>query len=225
MSNNVGHPASAAVPRRRRVSSPARVAGVIATLIVSVGFVLAAIQIVMRDSEYKPNVRTITANEVAAFKNLVRIREAQERYLERDWDGDGRRNYAKFFVHLWSSVRTDGTRVPVNLISKELAFAEGTYRSKNGYYFEELHSRETTSGRIVDLDYSEEWALLGLPARDGITGVCVFLADSTGSIYVIKTLDVPEHVPADPLAHGWTKVKDVGELKSFQRSIVYYLRK
>lgn len=227
MATHVGtHGTTPEVPagsgRGRRLE---RVNGVILTVFATVGLVAAAAGLVGRFTEDHPTVRKMQTNEVRAMQNLVRIRDAQADYRDTDWDGDGFTQYAAFYAHLWASVGAEGDRIRVGLIPKRLAFAAGSYRTLRGYFFRDLHIRESVTGDTVDLDYASEWAVLGEPARDGITGVCVFLADHTGTVYVTKTLDIPDSLPLDPEAEGWVAIESVKDLRDYQSSISYYVRR
>ena len=66
--------------------------GVLATLLISAGFLWAGakwagiVRVPSPESEY----REMLANEAKTFGWLGEIARAQERYRERDWDGDGK---------------------------------------------------------------------------------------------------------------------------------------
>lgn len=102
------------------------VTGLIFTIIVTLGFIWAALQWFNRyDWPPKLSSKDIQAGETQTFKNLHRISHAQENYKQTDRNGDGKKSYAKFFVHLWTFVNTESELVLIELNPKELAFAMG----------------------------------------------------------------------------------------------------
>jgi len=159
---------------------------------------------------------------VKAFKNLQLIAQAQKKYKQMDYDADGKNNYAKFFIHLWTAVNTDSEPTLIKLIPKKIAFAMGAASAIDGYYFRDLHSRELPEkNQTRKLDYEKEWAVTCAPAAYRKTGFLTFLADSSGDILAKKLRDIPSQCPYDPLSNGWTKVESMGQLKNFQKTVDY----
>jgi hypothetical protein len=160
------------------------------------------------------------ANEVEAFKNLKRIGQAQKEYIQKDWDGDGQRTYAKFSVHLWTSVDPQGTPIPVKLIPKELAFAKGHGRMLDGYYYRDLHKRASPESKgTTKIAPEKDWAVVAVPADYGKTGFLLFLADSSGEIFVRNQVEIPSYFPQSPVSGGWTRIKTLQHLKNLQQTV------
>jgi hypothetical protein len=197
--------------------------GIIVSIAVTVGFVWMASQLYNRDSDRAQlSVDEMKANEVHAFVNLQMISEAQNKYKETDWDGDGKKTYAKYFVHLWTSVNSKGEPVRIELIPKKLSFAMEAAKAIDGYYFIDLHERisHQASGQ-VPMDYENQWGILGLPVNNGQTGMLSFLADQTGSIFVNSAKYTVRQYPENPVADGWTKIEGIKQLKDFQKKLNY----
>jgi hypothetical protein len=161
-------------------------------------------------------------NEQLAFRRLEAIIAAQERYKEKDWDGDGKRSYAAFHVHLWQSVDKDGNPVPVGLISRELGFAMVPRFAMDGYVYESLHSRKAIpagsdlSARSGDgLDPAKEWAVSAQPAARSWTGMLSLIAESSGKIWA------PGPSGQGKATTRWTVVRSLEHLKEIQRSVSY----
>jgi hypothetical protein len=197
--------------------------GVVFTVAVTLGFIWAAVQWYNRYNWPPPiSIKDIQANEVQAFKNLQLIIRAQKEYIQTDWDRDGKKNYAKYLVHLWTSVSTESDPIPVGLIPKKLAFAMGASKAIDGYYFLDLHSFALPErGETRKPDYEKEWAITGIPADSGKTGLLTFLADSSGRILVNNTRAISSLYPYEPLSNGWTNIDTVQSLKDFQKTIEY----
>jgi hypothetical protein len=196
--------------------------GIIVTMAITAGFFWAAMQWLNRDSEKAIPVVRMQENEVRAFENLRTISRAQKIYKETDWDGDGEKKYAMYFVHLWTSVSTKSEPVRINLIPKRLAFAMEVAKAIDGYYFIDLHDRLSHQARgQVPMNYEKEWAIMGLPANNGQTGMLNFLADQTGVIFVNSAKYVAPQCPENPAAAGWTKIDSMEQLWDFQNKIIY----
>jgi hypothetical protein len=198
------------------------VIGVIVTVAVSAGFIWAAMQWFNRDAGQSLSVQQIQVNEIQAFENLQMISRAQKKYKETDWDNDGNKVYAMYFVHLWTSVSLKSEPIRVNLIPKKLAFAMEAAKAIEGYYFVDLHER--TSGKAsgnVPMDYQKQWAIMGLPVNNGQSGMLNFLADQTGSIFVNSAKYVAPLYPENPASSGWTKIDGIEQLKDFQKKTIY----
>jgi hypothetical protein len=197
--------------------------GIIISIAVTTFFFWAATQWYNRDSdEAQLSADRMQANEVHAFANLQMISQAQKKYKETDWDGDGKKTYAMYFVHLWTSVSTKSEPIPVGLIPKKLSFAMEAAKAIDGYYFIDLHDRiSRQAAGQAPMDYEKEWAVLGLPVKNGQTGVLNFLADQTGSIFVKSAEYVAPQCPENPAAAGWIKIEGVEQLKDLQKSTMY----
>jgi Protein of unknown function (DUF2950) len=199
------------------------ITGIIVSIAVTAFFLWAAMQWYNHNSDQAQlSVGWIQANEVHAFENLLMISQAQKKYKETDWDGDGKKTYAKYFVHLWTSVNAKSEPIRIELIPKKLSFAMEAAKAIDGYYFIDLHDRisRQAPGQIP-MDYEKEWAVLGLPVNNGQTGTLNFLADQTGSIFVNSAKYVAPQCPENPAAGGWTKIEGVEQLKDFQKKIIY----
>lgn len=207
----------------RRRSKNISIPGVILTVLATLGFIWAAVQWYNR-YDWPPELTTddIKANEVQAFENLKLIAQAQEKYRERDWDGDGARTYAKFLPHLWTDVGKENEQILIELIPRALAFAMGSTEAVAGYYFEDLHSRALRErGRHRKLDYEREWAAAAVPATFWRTGFLVFLADSSGAIFARDSREVPARYPHDPTSEEWTRIDSVQQLQGLQNTVDY----
>jgi hypothetical protein len=199
------------------------ITGIIMTIAVTAGFLWMAYQWYNRDSDQSQlSVGRMQADEVHAFTNLQMISQAQKKYRETDWDGDGKKTYAMYFVHLWTSVSTKGEPIRIDLIPKKLAFAMEPAKAIDGYYFIDLHDRVSRQAAgQVSMDYEKEWGVLGLPVKNGQTGILNFLADQTGSIFVNSAKYVAPQCPENPAAAGWIKIEGVEQLRDFQKKIIY----
>jgi len=199
------------------------ITGIIVSIAVTAGFVWAAMQLYNRDSgQAQLPVDWMQSNELHAFANIQMISQAQKKYKETDWDGDGKKTYAKYFVHLWTSVSTKSEPIRIELIPKKLSFAMEAAKAIDGYYFIDLHDRiSPQAGGQVPMDYEKEWAVMGLSINEGQTGMLNFLADQTGSIFVNIAKYVAPQCPESPAAGGWTKIEGVEQLKDFQKKMVY----
>ena len=162
--------------------------GIAVTILVTAGFAWSAWQWFNRYNYPRAlGAEEIKANEIETFNNLKLIARAQLQYIQKDWDGDGKKRYARFFIHLWSTVNAEHDPVRSGFIPKELGFAMGASSSVNGYYFRDLRSRtKPESNETVPLNYANEWAIAAVPALVGKTGHLTFLADNSGRIYAKK---------------------------------------
>jgi hypothetical protein len=195
--------------------------GILVTILVTAGFVWAAMEWLNRNNE-QLSKNTIQADEQNTFLNMRLISQAQKKYIQKDWNGDGNKTYAVYFVHLWTSVTAKGEPVPVNLIPREIGFATEIARALHGYYFWDLHDHVINAdGTLKGFDYTKEWAVIALPALNGETGMLNFLADYSGNIYVNSAKYVPLQYPEDPARSGWKKIDSLEELKTFQKNVVY----
>jgi hypothetical protein len=197
--------------------------GIIFSIVVTVGFIWAAFQWFTLWSKPRPmTAQDMQSNEQIAFQNLQTIAGAQKKYKEKDWDGDGKKTYAKYFIHLWSSVTTAGDPVFVGLIPKKLGFALESTRAIDGYYFNDLHDRLLPDNiGLQRLDYEIQWAVMAVPASNGQTGMLFLMADQTGLVFVNPAKFVSPQYIDDPVSNGWTKIDTIQQLKDFQKKIIY----
>jgi hypothetical protein len=199
------------------------VTGIIFTIIATAGFLWAAIQ--WQKTWQKPDMATaqdMQLNEQHAFLNLQTIANAQKKYKETDWDGDGKKVFSKFFIHLWTSVSPSSDPIAVNLIPRKIAFATEESRAIDGYYFADLHDLDLPEERgKQSLNYESQWAVLALPTDHGQTGILNFLADSSGSIFVNPAKYIPMLYPEVPASKGWLKIESIQQLQEFQKKLSY----
>jgi hypothetical protein len=193
------------------------ITGVILTILVSIGFIWAAAQWFNRYKlQPELNAKNIWGYQVKTFNNLQLIREAQEKYKAVDWDEDGKKVYAKFFVHLWTTVNRANEPILIKFIPRKLAFAMAASRAVDGYYFIDLRGRTLPKERqIRRLDYEKEWAILGVPTFSRGQDTLFFLVDNTGHILAKKQRGIPLYYPYDPISEGWSKIDSIGDLKKF----------
>jgi len=199
------------------------VTGIIFSIVVTVGFVWAAVQLyTLWNGTRQLIAQDMKLNELHAFLNLQVISQAQKKYKETDWDGDGKKTFAKYFIHLWTSVNNSGEPIRVRLIPQKLAFAIEAARAIDGYYFVDLHDRVLSANNETQrLDYEKEWAVLAVPPTDGQTEARYFLADNSGSIFVKAAKYASMQYPDNPLSDGWTKIDTIQQLQDFQKKIIY----
>jgi hypothetical protein len=199
------------------------VTGIIFTIVITAGFVWAVIQ--WQNMWRKPDLATaqdLQLNEQHAFLNLQTISEAQKKYKETDWDKDGKKVFAKYFIHLWTSVSPSSEPISVNLIPRKLAFATETSRAIDGYYFVDLHDWDLPEDRGVQSpNYEKEWAVLAIPTDHGQTGILNFMADSSGSIFVNPAKYIPMLYPEDTASKGWIKIDTIQQLQEYQKKLRY----
>jgi hypothetical protein len=207
------------IRQNKKISVP----GVIITVLVTLGFLWAAVQWYNRyDWPPKLTVTDMQTNEVHAFENLKLIAQAQEKYKVQDWDGNGEKTYADYFVHLWTTVDKKNDPVLIELIPRKLGFAMGPAEAVDGYYFVDLHSRvELEKRQKRKLNYEKEWAVVGVPAAPRKTGFLLFMTDNSGQVFAKNTREVPLSYPGNPLLEGWTKIESIQYLKDLQKTIDY----
>lgn len=198
--------------------------GIAFTIAATAGFVWAIFQLYyLWRGPLPQTIANIKLNEQSAFLNLRIISEAQKKYKEKDWDGDGKKTYAKYFIHLWTSVNTAGKPVYVGLIPKKLGFAFETARAIDGYYFVDLHDSQLPDNKgLQRLDYEKQWAVLAIPtAADGSAEVRFFMADNSGNIYVKSVKFVPLQYVENPASNGWIEIDTIQQLRDYQKKISY----
>jgi hypothetical protein len=208
------------------------VAGALVGALVVAGVGWAAFRLsTASESAALPGAASMRQNELRAFERLRTIAQAQKRYAERDWDGDGRKGYAAFAVHLWQSVDAQGRAVPVGLIGRELGFAMVPEFALDGYVFHSLHWQSagpddrragpSPAEPLAPLDHEKSWAVLAHPVEPHKTGLLSFLADESDSIWAAEHGEATKGRPSDPAAQGWTLVRSAAELDARQQSLVY----
>lgn len=227
--------APAAPGRRMRRSMLDRLTAAALTSLASVGLLWAVWALLAhgRDDGAIDHAG-IGRRELKAYRRLRQLMQAQDRYIEKDWDEDGERSYALFPVHLWQSVReSDGEPVRVDLIPRELAFAMVYSFALDGYVFDTLHFREpeTMPGpeagpeAFPEIDYHTDYAIVAVPKYYRMSGLISFLADRTGIVYASHSQAVrPGVYPADPTAGGWIPIRSQADLRELQSQDDYVAR-
>ena len=151
----------------------------------------------------------------------------KKRYRQEDRDGDGKKAYAAFHVHLYQSVAPDGKPVPMGLISRDLGFAMTRRLALDGYVYHSLHAREELPAcsplakASTGLNPAREWAVAATPAAWRWSGMLFFVADSTGAIW---TAPRPEDPAATEVRCRWRAVASLEQLEQIQRSVAYPAR-
>jgi predicted SnoaL-like aldol condensation-catalyzing enzyme len=192
------------------IKNPALVFSIVALLFIFLVFIFL---ITFFLEPALPSTTEMRRNEENAFIVLNKIKNAQDEYRSKDPDKDGKKAYAPFFTHLWQSISETSENIPVNLISKDLAFAMGSSREREGYYFMDIHFRFDDQGKAVQLDPENEWALTGVPARIGLTGKLIFLINQRGIVYAKTGYEAPKVFPFDPRGEGWVVVKEKADVR------------
>ena len=165
-------------PRTRLLALADRVVALLLTVSVGLGFLWAGSRWhALGPVAVSEGASQMKTNERLAHQRLGTIIRAQRQYRQRDWDGDGRKTYARFHIHLWRSVRQDGEPVPVDLISRELGFAMVPGFALDGYYYKDIHSRA-----LVD-------RLQNKPASAGSGGL-----DPARRSFVARVLECFDHL-------------------------------
>ena len=198
------------------------ITGIIFVIIVTLCFAWVIYQLLVLPGEkIKLTGPEMRRNEITAYRNLKSIAAAQEQYFQKEWDGDGKKSYAVFYVHLWRSVTPQGEPIRVKLIPKKLAFAMDISSPLEGYYFVDLRRRRIDLRDRKEFDYETEWGVAALPGIFRRTGVLTFIVDQTGDIYAAPRMHSEPEYPIDPVKSGWTRIASVKELKEFQETINY----
>ncbi|MCK4753576.1 MAG: hypothetical protein KAS75_09015 [Planctomycetes bacterium] len=196
--------------------------GVVFTIIVTLDFLWAANQWFNRYNWPPPlTTEQLRTDGLNTFKNLQIIAQAQEIYKQTDWNKDGKKVYAEYFTHLWTTINANDDPVLIDLISRELSFAVGPYRPKDNYFFVNLHHRVAEDGKISELDYEKQWAILAIPALYTKRGAPIFIIDNSSRIFVKKYGKMVYLYPKDPTGEGWMEVENLQQLKQFQETVTY----
>lgn len=198
------------------------ISGIILTVIITMGFIWAIYRLAGLSYEIEPLTgEEIRSNEIAAYRNIKAIAAAQEKYRQKDWDSDGKKSYAMFYVHLWRSVSLAGEPIRVNLIAKELGFAMEISKMLKGYYYMDLRKRRIGLKTREEFDYMKEWGVAAVPGNWKMTGVLTFIVDQTGAVYVTTRMHTQPEYPHDPGRNGWTRIHTREDLKKFQETVSY----
>jgi len=196
--------------------------GTILTVIITIGFICSIYRLSSISNDQGPLTgEEMRANELEAYKNLKLIAAAQEEYKQKDWDSDGKKVYAMFYVHLWRSVSMAGEPIRVNLIGKELAFAMEVSNVLKGYYYIDLRKRRIDMKTVEEFDYTKEWGVAALPGTRGRTGVLTFIVDQSKGIYVTTRMHTQPEYPHDPGGSGWARIDSREDLEKFQERVSY----
>jgi len=192
------------------------------TILVSIGFGFAIYNLVYPPGvKHELSAREMQKNEILAYKNLKIIAAAQEKYIQKDWTGDGQKSYALFYIHLWRSISPQGDHVPVNLIPRELGFAMDISSPLSGYYYMDLRHWRLDLKNRQEFNYEKEWALAAAPSIYRHTGFLTLIVNHTGRIYATQQMhSEPEH-PIAPQKSGWTEINNLQQLQEFQKKIPY----
>ncbi|MCE5187195.1 MAG: hypothetical protein LLF76_13825 [Planctomycetaceae bacterium] len=193
--------------------------GTLFTVVVSVGFVWAAAEWFALAGGPKNELQTSTASDAPkAYFNLKSISQAQSEYIKTDWDKDGKKTYAGYYTHLWTSVDLQSNPILIDLLPRKLAFAIDPARAIDNYYFVNLQDRSIpTTGEIKPLDYEKEWAVMAAPLGDGRAEMLHLLADSSGRIYAKFARYAATQYIDDPAANGWTVIDSLEQLVNIQK--------
>jgi hypothetical protein len=130
--------------------------------------------------------------------------EAQAFYRAKDWDKNGRLEYAHPFGLLASTLDENGDSNPILLIDAAFAEAGAGELTATGYCF-----RDCLTIEDADIDWEREFALCAFPSLYGRTGYRVFIVKTDGVVWA-KDLGRSEPVtdfPADPAREGWRVVR------------------
>ena len=206
-------------PARPRTLADRAVASLL-TVAILAGFAWAGTRWFALGGDVPAGAAQMRSNEQLAFQRLGIIIDAQRRYRQRDWDGDGRKTYARFHVHLWRNVDRKGRPVAVDLIPRELGFAMAPGLALDGYYFKNIHSKaivagiqgKPTSAGAGDLDLAREWAVAAIPHKPRLSGTLSFVAHSSGAIWTPKPGSGTSSPPR------WIRIKSASHLKELQAS-------
>jgi len=212
--------------------------GSIFTIIVTATFLWGGYQWLQRNN-FPPKLAPaqIQSNEILAFERLKQICEAQQKYILKDWDGDGQKNYAQFLAHLWQSIDSNADPVKVDLLPRKLAFAMRRPFAIDGYIYVDLHYNlkraknkkdSAASVEINEIDPNTGFAVSALPSSNKETGLLSFIITQKGDIHArplnhiiygtrLGFLTCPENFAQE----GWRQIKSVNDLKNVQKELTY----
>lgn len=167
-----------------------------------------------------------------AFSAIKTIGKAQASYKQRDWDGDGEKEFAPFVVHLWRTGRLRKEPVDVKLIPEELAVARVEALAFRGYCFRNLHFQELERENAPEadlaqepplrqLDYRKEWALIAepqfFPKESENNYSLKFLALSDGRIFATPHEERTVQSIPSGYEKNWSPVSSVADLEKAQK--------
>ncbi len=179
--------------------------GIILTCLVSAGIVFGIFHIFNRKSANDtPSSSEIRANEIKAFHNIKLIVDAQNKYIETDWDEDGKKTFAAFIIHLWTTLDKDKNPVNINLIPKKLGSVLDGYK-----YVSLLAGKSEDHQSCNAFDYEKEWAVMAI--SETIGNKITLIVNQSGSIYA-KQNGFIEDFPYDPEEAGWLKIENLQQL-------------
>jgi hypothetical protein len=192
------------------------VAGIILTIAVVIVFACGLAWFHWPSSHQDPTLKA-QLNELHTFERLQSIVAAQEKYRTMDVLHDGRKAYAGFAIHLWQSVAPDGRKVPVNLISRQLAFATEPDQAIDGYFFIDMHQHTLQDGVTKPMDDRAEWAVFAMPASNPPGGEKLFLLADANGIWAKRAKYVAAHYPSSIQTDGWAKASSPADLAKLQK--------
>jgi len=188
--------------------------GILLTFLVSIGFIWSIYQIFSNEFLFERSLKNIRKrNEIRTYKNLNKIIKAQEKFIKKDWNKDGNFTYSDFLVHLWKTFDQSGEPVKVNLIPRKLAFAMGTTRAIDGYYFIDIRLKEKEKREKLKINYQKEWAIAAFPA-DQNSGELTFLISENKVIYAKEKTGLIDHFPSNPILSGWKRIDKISQIGS-----------
>lgn len=166
----------------------------------------------------KPKIsqKEIESNELVVYKNMVKIIEAQKKYKQVDWDGDGIKQYAQFIPHLWISVDNKNIQKKVGLIPEAIALSMSSSNLYKGYSFISLLRKGTDDFHITEFDPKNEWAIIAY-RPSGKKKHIIFMADNSENVYAKKMKRTPYYFPVNPEKKGWRKIDSKKDLIQFQK--------
>lgn len=125
--------------------------------------------------------------------------EAQAMFHSERVQGFGVLKYATPYTRLYTCA--DGSGNPVGIIDTAFAGAQGPNGApKHGYLFLDM---KTIGGKSIN--WVDDYALCGTPARYGRTGCRTFIVNADGTVWGkdLGESKFLEDFPADPAAEGW----------------------
>lgn len=187
--------------------------------LVATGFVILVGYLLIKSTVLPTNGSLPKPNQIEAIivSRLREIAQAQGEYIKTDWDEDGKREYAKFLVHLWQSVSTKDSSVkPCRLINEKLAFVSDSHQGLDGYQYRILTLRSHGSGApnspdkptARPLDFGSEWAAVAYPVtrKPYPKPLRSYLICCGNRIFSKIESSVTSIVPNDVSSAGWAEI-------------------